>query len=52
MILEMFTQLLDGIEVLHVNCNLSHLDLKLNNLLLDKDYKIKITDFGWARPNN
>jgi serine/threonine protein kinase len=39
-----FKQLLDGVEYLHEN-GISHLDLKLENLLLGEDYNLKISDF-------
>ena len=42
-----FEQLLDAVEHLHKN-NCCHLDLKLENILLDKDYNVKITDFGFS----
>jgi serine/threonine protein kinase len=40
-----FRQLIDAIEFLHTN-NVVHRDLKLENLLLDDDYNLKIADFG------
>lgn len=40
-----FHQLVEGIEYLHNN-GFAHLDLKLENLLFDKDYNLKISDFG------
>lgn len=39
-----FKQLIKGIEYLHGQ-EVSHLDLKLDNLLLGEDYNLKITDF-------
>ncbi|KAJ3315246.1 hypothetical protein HDV04_003639 [Boothiomyces sp. JEL0838] len=42
-----FAQLLVGVSFLHEN-GIVHRDLKLENLLLDKNKKIIITDFGFA----
>jgi len=39
-----FRQLIEGLEYLHKS-GVSHLDLKPENLLLSKDYKLKICDF-------
>jgi serine/threonine protein kinase len=42
---ELFSQLCQGITYLHEK-KMPHGDLKLENCLLDKDYKLKIADFG------
>jgi len=39
-----FRQLIEGIEYLH-NSGVSHMDLKLENLLVGEDYTLKIADF-------
>ncbi|CDW73506.1 protein kinase domain containing protein [Stylonychia lemnae] len=41
-----FQQLIDAIEYLHNTQEIVHRDLKIENLLLDKDYQLKIADFG------
>lgn len=40
-----FFQLCSAVQFLHNN-KCCHLDLKLNNLLLDSNYNIKLADFG------
>mmetsp|Transcript_22495 Transcript_22495/g.19455 ORF Transcript_22495/g.19455 Transcript_22495/m.19455 type:complete len:165 (+) Transcript_22495:382-876(+) len=42
-----FKHLVDGLDYLHSN-DISHLDLKLENLLLGEDFKLKIIDFGFS----
>ncbi|KAJ1969016.1 hypothetical protein H4R35_006260 [Dimargaris xerosporica] len=43
----LFAQLISGVDYLHRN-HVVHRDLKLENLLLDSDRNLKITDFGFA----
>ncbi|XP_002738751.1 testis-specific serine/threonine-protein kinase 2-like [Saccoglossus kowalevskii] len=45
---QMFLELCDGIEYCHEK-NIVHRDLKCENILLDVNNHIKITDFGFAR---
>lgn len=41
----LFKQLIQGVNYLHNN-GIAHRDIKLENLLITKDSKLKITDFG------
>jgi serine/threonine protein kinase len=42
-----FLQFLKGLEIVHRN-GYAHRDLKPDNIMLDKDYNVKIIDFGFA----
>jgi len=42
---KLFRQLVSGLEYCHMHL-ICHRDLKLENILLDKEYNVKINDFG------
>ena len=44
-----FKQLMDGLKYMHDN-GYVHRDLKPENLILDKDFTLKVSDFGFAAP--
>lgn len=45
-----FLQVCKGTHALHTKVNLVHLDLKLENILIAANTKVKICDFGMAQP--
>ena len=44
-----FRQLLSGLHYMHTNGKV-HRDLKLDNLLVDKDFNLIIADLGFTAP--
>ena len=35
---------------MHEECNMGHLDIKLENIVLDKNYFLKLIDFAYSEP--
>lgn len=44
-----FLQLLDALDYLHNTCKICHRDIKLDNILLNGEFDLKLSDFGFAR---
>ena len=45
-----FHMLVEAVEYIH-DCDVAHLDIKAENILLDEDYSIKVADFGFSARN-
>ena len=45
--MKIFQQIINGLEYLHLK-GIAHRDIKLENILMDKDNNAKISDFGFA----
>ena len=43
-----FRQLLSALHYLHNTCGVCHRDIKLENILMDSNYNIKLNDFGFC----
>lgn len=48
---QIFLKVLKGIQIMHAR-SIAHCDIKPENILLDKDFNIKIIDFGYSRIMN
>ena len=47
-----FKQIIEGLDNLHFEHSMCHLDMKLENILVDDQFNAKITDFGFVRPTH
>jgi len=45
---KLFVQLLDAVEFCHKHLRICHHDIKLENLVLTSDFRLKLIDFGFA----
>ena len=50
--LQVIAELVNVIYYLHIDMEISHNDLKPSNILLDKDYHIKLIDFSTSKVKN
>ena len=46
----LFLQICRGIQSLHLKAQQAHLDIKLDNVLIGNDFRLRICDFGHALP--
>ena len=45
----LFTEICNGVNALHTEAKFAHCDIKLENVLIDQDFKLKLCDFGFAQ---
>lgn len=45
-------QLLDAIEHMHSSAGIVHRDLKLENIIVDPEWNMKLIDFGFSSSKN
>lgn len=46
----LFYQIINSLNFLHKDCGLAHLDIKLENIVLDARYLLKLIDFAYCEP--
>lgn len=46
----LFYQIINAMDYLHNECNKAHLDIKLENIVLDSHYFTKLIDFAYCEP--
>ena len=48
LLVQLFSQICESVQALH-SLNYCHLDLKLENVLVGKDFNMRLCDFGFAQ---
>ena len=46
----LFGQVVQAVKALHTETQYAHLDLKVDNLLIGNDFRVKLCDLGCATP--
>ena len=44
----LFYRILEAVDCMHKLGEFAHLDLKLENILLTEDFRVKLCDFGFS----
>ena len=44
----LFFQIIHSLNFMHLECSVAHLDVKLENIVIDKNYFLKLIDFAYC----
>lgn len=48
----LFMQVLFGVHYMHESCGIAHFDIKLENIVVDQKFNLKLIDFAFSEPKD